>query len=495
MTQLPVAVALPPLIGAFLMPLIGRRWRAACYPLLVVILLISTLAGIAALVAVQRHGPIAYAFGGWTPPVGIAWSLDGLSALLAVVVSGGLLLTLLGLRHSIDYEVGERMAPFSTLLLLLTAGLLGLVCSADLFNVFVFLEVASLSAYALVAIGGPAGSFAAFQYLVMGTIGTSCYLLGVGQLYALTGTLNMADVAVRLAPIVQTPAAGWGLVLLLTGLGLKAALVPLHGWMPDAYAHAPSAVSALIAPVMTKVALYALIRVLGWVAPALWQPQTTMLFGLQLCAAVAIVAGSLWALQQSHLRRLLAYSSIAQIGVITLGISLGNAWGLVGALLHLLNDVCAKICLFLSASVLARTHRLQTVGALGRLRGLGHGMSVAFVVAALSLVGLPPMAGFFSKWYLLVGALAADAWPLALLVAASALLSALYVFRLIEHLLSRPEAERAAPAQADAPTHLGPAAAAMAVSALALIALGLGSHALAQWLIAHAMPPTWQVHG
>lgn len=494
MTQIPLAIVASHLVGALLMPLLGLRWRKAAYPFCLAVCVLSAFASVIGLLEVTRTGTILYMFGGWRPPVGIAWSLDGLSAFLTTAVSGCVVVVVLGLRHTLPHELGTRLVPFYTTLHLLCAGLLGMVLAADLFNLFVFLEVASLSAYALIAVGGSRGTLAAFHYLIMGTIGSSFYLLGVGYLYAVTGTLNMADMATRLAPMIEATVVVWAIGLMIVGLGIKAALVPLHGWLPDAYTDGPTATSALIAPIMTKVALYAILRILGWVAAGLMSPDAVIAMALRAAAACAIILGPLWAVAQSEFRRLLSYSSIGQIGLIVLGISLANSTALVGSYLHILNDICAKACLFLAASLIAaRSHVHQVIG-LHRLYDRMTWLWVAFAIAALSMVGIPPTLGFFSKWYLLMGAVSAGAWGAVTLIVVSALLSALYVFRILEQLLSPPRRTRAAsPATTSSredgiPLSMGLALGSLAV---ALLAFGIGNQWLARWLTTHALPPGW----
>jgi multicomponent Na+:H+ antiporter subunit D len=319
------------------------------------------------------------------------------------------------------------------LAMLLLAGLSGIIVTADLFNLFVFLEIASLSAYALMAVGDDRAPVASFRYLILGSIAGSFYVLGVGFLYFSTGSLNMADVAQRLPALYHSRAVVAAVTLIFIALGLKMALFPLHLWLPDVYTYAPSAITGLIAPIMTKVAAYVVIRMFLTV----FQPQylrdilpvTSVIAWL---AAAGILYGSIMAIAQSDFRRMLAYSSISQIAYIGLGIGLANPLGLIGALLHILNHAFMKACLFLVAgSIRFRTGQWEV----SRFAGLGRKMPwtmAAFTVSALSMVGIPPAAGFFSKWYLLLGGIDAGNWIFVATILFSSLLTAVYFFRVLE---------------------------------------------------------------
>jgi len=235
-------------------------------------------------------------------------------------------------------------------------------------------------------------------------------------------------------------------------VGLKMALFPLHLWLPDVYTYAPSAVTALIAPIMTKVSAYALIRMLLTVfQPAYLRDLLPMTNVIGWLAAGGILYGSIMAIAQNDFRRMLAYSSISQIGYIGLGIGLANPLGIIGALLHILNHAFMKACLFLVAgSIRWRTGRWE----IRRFAGLGRTMPwtmAAFTVAALSMVGIPPAAGFFSKWYLLLGSIDAGNWFFVAVILASSLLSAVYFFRVLEQVYASHTHEESAPTKASDP--------------------------------------------
>ncbi|MCG8528129.1 MAG: hypothetical protein MI748_17245, partial [Opitutales bacterium] len=258
-----------------------------------------------------------------------------------------------------------------------------------------------------------------------------------GYLYAVTGTLNMADMAIRIQELMDSQAVLIGIALIVVGLGLKAAVFPMHGWLPDAYTYAPPQVTAFIAGVMTKVSAYVLFRVSFFVLGGANEAVGAALAVMGWIAAVGIIMGSVLAIAQKDLRRMLAYSSVAQIGYIILGIAIGNVFALIGALLHILNHAVMKTCLFLAAGgVKWRTgeHDITKIAELSGKMPLTMG---AFLIVALSMVGLPPTAGFFSKWYLVLGALEVNMWPYVVVIIISSLLNAVYFFRVIENFFLR----------------------------------------------------------
>ena len=429
--HLPILIVLCPLVGALVVPLVARVSTSASRALTVLATLSSLACALAALRAVLVGDDWHYHLGGWAPPWGIEYVVDPLGGGMAVVVA--LLAALVAIYAGPHLRVytSQRGAAFDSLFLLLTSGLLGITLTGDLFNLYVFLEISSLAAYALLASGGERAVVATFRYLLVGTIAATFYLLGLGYLYALTGTLNMADLAVRLAEVPPGSAMTVGVVLIVVGLAVKMAVFPLHGWMPDAYTYAPPPVTMFIASVMSKVSAYALIRLLFFVLPAGDAVETARAV-LSWVAVAGVLAGSILALAQTDVRRMLAYSSIGQMGYVVLGLSIGNAAALTGALLHVVGHAVAKGCLFGAiGSVPRATVQAEITGFAGAARRAPLTMA-AFTVAALSLVGIPPTAGFFSKWYLLRGALDADVSVFAAVLLVSSLLSAIYFFRVLE---------------------------------------------------------------
>jgi multicomponent Na+:H+ antiporter subunit D len=384
-----------------------------------------------ALSACLRDGAQRYELAGWAPPWGIEIVIDPLSGVMAVLVSVIGLLAAVYAGPYLSSESVRRTGLFYSVYSLLLAGLLGIVVTGDLFNLYVFLEISSISAYALLATGGSLAVVATFRYLLVGTIAASFYLIGVGYLYALTGTLNMADMAARLPVSVDSPVVVVAASFIVIGLAIKAALFPLHGWLPDAYTFAPGTVIGFIAAVMAKVSAYALFRILYFVFKADNVPGEPLLL-LGWASVIAIVAGSLMAVAQKDVQRMLAYSSIGQMGYIILGIAIGTPLALTGALLHVVNHAVMKGCLFMAVNGVQWRVGVFRVG---DFRGMGARLPLtmsAFTVAALSMIGLPPTAGFFSKYYLALAAIESGHVPFLVALLISSLLSAVYFFRVLE---------------------------------------------------------------
>ncbi len=431
--HLPLLAVILPLLAAPLCVLVERA-RAAW-----LIALSAGWLGLAAaaalLLRVMHEGTLSYHLGGWAPPWGIELRVDLLGAYVLLIVCAIAAVVLPYARRSVAREIPHSRIPgFYAVFLLAYAGLAGITVTGDAFNLFVFLEISSLSSYALISMGRDRRALsAAFQYLVMGSIGATFILIGIGFLYLMTGTLNMQDLAARLPAVADTRTVRAGFAFLTVGIGLKLALFPLHLWLPNAYAYAPSVVSALLSATATKVAVYALLRFLLGVFGVDFALGAMPLDGLLiLLGAVGILSASLVALFQDNVKRMLAYSSVAQVGYIVLGIGLASVAGVSAAILHLFNHALMKGALFLALGAVA--YRLGRVG-LRDFAGLGHSMPwtmAALVIGGLSLIGVPPTAGFLSKWYLVLAALEQGLWPLALLVLAGSILTLLYVWRLVE---------------------------------------------------------------
>ncbi len=435
MNAVPVLLPVVPLLAGVLSVLVGL-WRPAAAQGVAVVGAVGALGlAILGLTHVVGADPIHHHLGGWPPPIGIEYVLDPLSGYLSLIITGiGLL--------SVVYPVGagfmltpRRGLPVYGLVMLLLAGLLGVVVSGDLFHLFVFLEIFAIATYALVATGGDRAVYASFRYLLIGTAGSGLYLLGVGFIYFATGTLNMVDVAGLLPDLTDSPTIIGAAVLITVGLGIKMALFPLHVWLPDAHTNAPPAVAALLAAVQVKVGAYALLRILyGVFGPSIVAGDLPISTALTAFGAAGIVVGSAMAIVQSDFKRLLAYSTVAQLGYIGVGIGLATPLALVGALLHVLNHAVMKSCLFfIAGGIYDQTH----VKEIDRFAGLGRKMPVmmgAFAIAALSMVGVPPTAGFFSKFYLVVAAIDVGSWLVVAVVVGSSLLTATYFLRMIEQI-------------------------------------------------------------
>jgi multicomponent Na+:H+ antiporter subunit D len=332
----------------------------------------------------------------------------------------------------------ERELPgmehfFFTLYLILIAGLCGLVMTGDAFNLYVLLEITSITTYGLIAMGKNRAPLSSFNYIIMGSIGACFYLLGVGYMYILTGTLNMADFA-RILPTLDAPVAiATALAFILVGLWIKMAFFPLHGWLPNAYCHAPTGAGTMAAPLMTKVTVYLMVRViLTLYTPEHVFASEAVKSGIVWAAAIAIICGSVLAFGQKDLRRMLTYIIIAEVGYMVGGVFLANSNGLTGAILHIVNDSLMTLCLFLA--VAAIIYRQKSVS-LVSLQGIYHRMPItmaAFTLGAFSMIGVPPTCGFFSKWYLILGGIEAGHWEFVIALVVSSLINAVLFFRIIE---------------------------------------------------------------
>lgn len=390
---------------------------------------------IALWLATRDGTAISYAMGSWPPPWGIEYRVDRLSALVLLIVSGTAAITLPYCRASIEREIPrEQHYLFFAMFALCLTGLLGITMTGDAFNIFVFMEVSSLSSYVLIAMGRDRRALlAAYRYLVMGTIGATFIVIGIGLLYLVTGTLNLVDMGQRLAHVGDSRPVLAALAFLTVGLSLKLALFPLHQWLPNAYTYAPSGVTAFLAATATKVSIYVLIRfyysVFGQSLIFEQLPLPQIMLWLSLAA---IFSASTVAIFQNDLKRLFAYSSVAQIGYITLGLSFDSVTGLTATIVHLFNHAITKGGLFL---LIGGAVAVLGGSTLTRLAGLGRVMpltSFGIVLGGLSLIGVPGTAGFISKWMLILAALENGQWWVAMAIVASSLLAVAYVWRFVE---------------------------------------------------------------
>ncbi|HET7313747.1 monovalent cation/H+ antiporter subunit D family protein [Salinisphaera sp.] len=452
-SQLPILVVVVPLLAVPAVVL-AHRAAAAWALYLVATWLVFAMACVL-FARVTAQGPIDYAVGGWAPPFGIELVIDAFNAVVLLLVAGIGAVSAVYARAGLAREVAaERLYLIYALMLACLAGLVGITITGDAFNLFVFLEISSLSSYALIAMGPKRRALlSAFQYLIMGTVGGTFLLIGVGLAYMMTGTLNMADLADRLPAVFDTRTVQAALAFIVVGLSLKAALFPAHVWLPNAYTYAPSAVTAFIAATSTKVAVYALIRFVFTVFGAGYAfdrlPLNQALLGL---SAIAMIVASTAAIFQTDVKRLLAWSSIAQMGYIVSGFALASAAGLSAALAHIVNHGLIKGALFMAVGAMAWRARATSINDLAGLARTMPWTSAAFVVGGLSLIGVPATAGFVSKWALLSALIAAGHYVLAALVLIASLLAAIYIGKVIEALYFRPrDAEDTAHEGGEAP--------------------------------------------
>ena len=431
--HLPILVIIIPLIAAPLCILFRGKDQAFGIAMLATWGSFACACVIAA--QVLTGGTLSYELGGWPPPIGIELRIDALSAFLLLIVSGIGSIVAPYSRSSLLLEyVEDRAYMFYSAYLLCLCGLMGVSVTGDAFNLFVFLEISSLSSYVLIALGFDRRALtAAYQYLIMGTIGATFIVISIGLLYQATGTLNMADIAARLPEHGYDRTVIAAFAFLVIGAGLKIALFPLHQWLPNAYTYAPSTVAAFLAATATKVSVYILLRFLFTVFGVTFSFEILpTAIPLLILAILAMFIPSIVACFQMNVKKILAYSSVAQIGYMVLGVSFVTATGLTAGILHLFNHALMKGALFLVMGAVA--YRIGSSN-IDRMAGLARTMPwtmAAFVGGGLSLIGIPMTAGFISKWYLIQATIEKGWWYIALLIVASSLIAVIYIWRVIE---------------------------------------------------------------
>jgi multicomponent Na+:H+ antiporter subunit D len=436
----PALVPLILLATAISIPVLAIKQEKLAYPFALIASIFSVVVSSYNIFRIANGVHISYHFGGWIPPIGIEYVLDPLSAFVALVVN---IVAFFVIWHSQAIkaeEIAGKSAPYYALALLFLCGANGIIVTGDLFNLYVFLEIFSLAGYGLIGIGERQAPVASFRYLIMGTLGASFYLLGIGFLYIVTGSLNMADVKNIMIHVQPNPAINVALILIVAGVGIKMAIFPLHGWLPDAYTYAPSTSSALLAPIGTKIGAYVIIRILFFVFGIEFVSSDFNITDLiAWLSAAGILYGSIMAIAQKEMKRMLAYSSVSQIGYIGLGIGLANPLGYTGAVLHILNHAFMKGSLFLVAANLRKKIGHSNIDKLdSSYREKLPWTMAAFTVAALSMIGIPPTAGFFSKWYLALGVIDNKSWFFLAVILISSLLNAVYFFRILENVYLKP---------------------------------------------------------
>lgn len=494
MIHFPVLLVVVPLITSFMIFAFGLFDRRICFPVLVAALAACLLFATGTFWQVLSVGqPIHYHLGSWSPPWGIEYVVDHLNGLVLVAIAIVSLLSAIYARTMIEREIpAAKHAQFYALFLIQVTGLFGMTVTGDVFNLYVLLEIASFSAYAIIGMGEGAAPFAAFRYMIFGTLGACAYLLGVGYLYMITGSLNMADLRHLLVPLYDSPVLFVGFAFLIVGAAVKMALFPVHTWLPDAYTLAPSSASVLLAPLFTKVGAYVVIRLLFTV----FEPSfsTTLLpatLALGWVAVVGIIFSSIMALAQTDLKRMLCYLIVTEIGYVVIGIACANRLGLTGAIFHVVNDMFMMALLFMVAGAIQAHFR---TGKTHEFTGLHRKMpvtSAVLVIGGLSVIGVPPMCGFFSKWYLILGTIQAKQWIFMATLLLGSLLNAILFFRIIERAYFEPH--RDAPHRGREPGarlergmkgELAP----MVTAAVFVILLGLFSGYIVQYAIAYAIP-------
>jgi multicomponent Na+:H+ antiporter subunit D len=437
MAFIPLFFALP-LICAFLIPILAKIYKPLTWIVSLGVSFVLFVLSLYGLMVTQEIPMVVYKMGNWPPPLGIIMAFDSMSAfmvfVISIVVFAGNLFSLRYLSH----YTGQ--SKFYTLFMLITAGMMGVSITGDLFNMFVFLEIAAISSYALVAFGVEAEELeAAFKYMVMGEIGGLTFLLAIALLYAKVSTLNLADIANSLQVVGHTPFFWMILGMMLFAFSIKAALVPFHSWLPDAHPAAPAPISSLLSGIFIKVlGIYTMSRLVFNIF-GLTRASDPLFFNILIgLGLLSIVFAGLTALNQKDYKRLLGFSSVSQIGYILLGFGIGNYEGIAGAIFFIFAHALAKGLLFLtSGSVVYATGTRDIT----KLAGLGERMSTtawSYRFGGLSLIGLPPLVGFFAKLFIIIGALKAGFLWLAVIAILLSALTLAYLLKIENNVFMKP---------------------------------------------------------
>ncbi|MCK8825934.1 complex I subunit 5 family protein [Fuchsiella alkaliacetigena] len=384
--------------------------------------------------------PMIYSLGGWDRLFAINLVIDPLAAIMALLISViSYLVVIYSLSFIKEDKSKYRVPKYFLLLFLLIAGMLGMVLTGDLFNLYVFFEIAAITSYALVLIYKRDGSLeGTFKYLLAGTLSGVFILVAILLVYLSTGTLNMARIAVKFAEV-PGQLKSIILILFLTGFGIKFALVPLHTWMPDVYPEAPAPYNAISSGVGIKASLYAFIRVIYVLFGFDFIANTELTSLLVVWGVITFMVAHLMAYQQKNLKRLFAFSSIAQVGYIIIAVSLATDKGLIAGGFHIVNHALMKGAIFLALGIFIYYFKAETIE---DIKGLGRSLpltSFTFTLAALAMIGLPPFNGFLSKWLIIEAALESGYTVAAFFIPVGSLLSLVYYLRVLQSLYSSGE--------------------------------------------------------
>ncbi|MDZ7699147.1 MAG: monovalent cation/H+ antiporter subunit D family protein [Deltaproteobacteria bacterium] len=429
----PALLVTVPLLCALFISIAGWLKRRLCFPIAVAALSVATTVSMGLLWRVLKEGVVLYRLGGWEPPWGIAYRVDHLNALVLTVIAVVALLNLIATQREVKEAFSEKIGAFYTLYILLVTGLFGIVVTGDAFNLYVLLEITSLTSYGLIAMGEDRAPLASLNYVYMGTIGACFYLLGIGYLYMVTGSLNMTDIASILPGLHHSRVLVVAFIICMVGVWLKMAFFPLHAWLPNAYTYAPAPVTSLIAPLMTKVMIYVMIRLLLTVfTPQFIFSILTLKTTVVYLSVIAIVMGAVLALGARNVKKMLTYVIVAEVGYMVGGAWLGNRAGLTGAILHIANDALMTLCIFLAVGNVM--YKVKGYG-FDDFRGMFTRMPftmMGFTAGALSIIGVPPTCGFFSKWYLISGGIEAGHYGFVAALIFSSLVNTVLFFKIIE---------------------------------------------------------------
>ena len=433
-----LVVVLPLIVSAIIAFMPSSRWP---WIISMITLVVHLFISFELLSMVQISGVILYEFGNWQPPWGIAFKIDGINIGLQIIFSSFVLITTFYSRKIFLSEIHpEDSGKAYSLWLLAVGSLNGIILTNDIFNLFVFLEISALSSISLIALGAGMNRkalLAAFNYLIIGAIGATFYVIGVGFAYSMTGTLNMSDLVIQLSQYSTGQLAIFaGMSFMLIGLMVKSAVFPLHLWLPPAYSYAPSAVSTLFAALATKAILYFFVRLIYEVFTFYDHYLIIFLdYVLMPLSVTAIFVGTIIAIYQDDIKKLLAYSSIAQIGYITLAFSMNDQSGITAGFIHIFNHALIKGGFFMAIGYFAISSQDRVT--LSSINGYGQKYpitSFALLICGVSLIGIPLTNGFVSKLYLFQALYYNHMFITIALIAISSALAVIYFWKIVESL-------------------------------------------------------------
>lgn len=433
MRNLPALIIIFPLVSALLSVFLSKIRLYLGRNLVITSIFISLVLSIVQLREVILNGPISYKFGNYVVPYGIEFKIDTINAIMLVMICIiGLLTGLFSTNFEENSKDRIKIGGSHALTALLCVGMLGMTSTGDVFNLYVFLEVTSLSGYVLIALGGSKGVVSAFRYLLMGTVAATFYLLGVAMLYSVTGTLNMQDMHDILSSRANDDTMLIAMCMFIVAFGIKMALFPFHGWQPSAYTHAQTGARPLIAGVMGKIPAYAMFRYLYCVYGTEFKYFRYFLIVIGTLSVMGMIYGSVRAMAQTDIRKMLAYSSVAQISYITLGFAIGTPIAIAGSFLHMFGHAFMKGGLFFASGSIRYKYGIVDMNDFGYIYKKMPLTSALLSISALSMIGIPPTVGFFSKWYLALGAAGEREYIYIAILVISSLLNAIYFFKMIE---------------------------------------------------------------
>lgn len=432
--HLPVLLLIVLLATAFGVPLLGRKGERLAYNLTVAALLFFTLGAVFLLQVVRQTGPFSYYLGDWPPPFGIELTVDYLAVFVMLTLGIISFLVMIYGSRDLPHEIGNNVRHwYYSLYLLLLFALCGLALSNDLFNIFVFMEISAIASCGIISIKDDRRcAEASLKYLILSALGSGCFLLAVAMLYMVTGYLNLNYVASQLPAALSLYPYNIliAMSLMVVALGVKAALFPLHVWLPDAHSAAPTPSSAILSALVIKLYAVVMLRVFS-VFPEVLFETVPVLEIVLLLSALAVIFGSIFAMLQQDIKKMLACSSIAQIGFVFMGIGFFQGQALIGGLLHIFNHAVIKAMLFLAAGLIIYATGIRRIS---EFKGLGKRLPLtmsAFIVGAFAMVGIPGTSGFVSKWYLVLGALEAGRYFYVAAILLSSLLNGIYYFPIV----------------------------------------------------------------